>query len=79
MRARLRKAQALACVLDAAGALGPDVTLMDGAGRRAAETLAGVPLSSDVTWSLVADIVTSRRALRARLAAVAADPFDGLW
>lgn len=74
-RARLRKAQALARVLESVGALGADVALIDDTGRRAAEVLAGVPLSSDVTWSLAADILTSRRALAARLSDVARDPF----
>lgn len=68
-RARLAKAQAIARVLDQAGALGADVPLIDDKGRRAAEQLAGVRRSSDETWALVADIVTTRRALICRLPA----------
>lgn len=72
-QARLVKAQAIARVLEDAGAQGADVPLIDARGRRAAEALAGVRRSSDETWTLVADIVATRRALICRLPA---DPFS---
>lgn len=75
-RARLAKANRLADVLEAHGAWGgPDVRLLSDRGRRMVEELAGVPVSSDVTWEMAADLVVSRVALRARLASVVADPF----
>jgi hypothetical protein len=65
-RARLVKAQALACVLMSHGASGAQVRALDAQGRRVAEQLAGVRESSDVTWAMVADIVAARGALAGR-------------
>lgn len=73
--ARVRKAAAIADVLDRAGGLGVDVSLIDDAGRRSAEALAGVRLSSDATWDMVATILSARAAVRARFGS---DPFAGL-
>lgn len=74
-RARLAKAQAIAGVLDRAGAVASDVLLIDAPGRRAAEQLAGVRTGSDETWQMVADILGATHAVLARYAC---DPFEGL-
>lgn len=76
LRARLRKARAIAAVLEGVGALPCEVSGIDETGRRAAEALAGVNLSSDATWAMVADVLSARLALRDRLSALPADPFD---
>lgn len=73
--ARLRKAELLADVLERAGALAVDVALLDAAGRRAAEGLADVSESSDTTWAMVADVLSARAMVKARIAELAADPF----
>lgn len=72
-RARLAKANAIARVLEEAGALGCDIPLLDDKGRRAAEALAGVRRGSDDTWALVADILATRALLASHLPA---DPFS---
>lgn len=59
-RARLAKAQRLADVLERIGASGGDVWGIDAEGRRAAEALAGVRESSEVTWAIVGDILEFR-------------------
>lgn len=80
--ARLRKASALAEVLDRAEkhpatpvAWSVVIGAMSDEGRRAAERLAGVPESSDETWQMVADMLSARAAMRARFGS---DPFEGL-
>lgn len=74
-RARVAKAQKLAQVLLSHGALGPDVAQLPAASRRTVEKLAGVMESSDATWAMVGPIVSTQRALAARIAELAADPF----
>jgi hypothetical protein len=74
VRARLRKAVALAAVLAAHGATGSDVSSLPDEARRTVEELAGVRESSDETWSMAADLVAARRALDA----AGVDPFEGL-
>jgi hypothetical protein len=66
-RARLRKATALAEVLLAHGATGATVAALPEASRRTVEILAGVPVSSDATWQMTADLVGARRALAGRV------------
>ena len=68
MRARANKAGRLAILLEQHGASPADVRVLPPVGRRIAEVLAGVPVSSDATWELVAQFVGAR-------ATVPADPF----
>ena len=61
-----RKATLLANVLAAHGATADQAVALPDEGRRTAEQLAGVGVSSDETWAMVAGILQSAEQDRAR-------------
>jgi len=64
-----RKATLLANVLAAHGATAAQAGALPDEGRRTAEQLAGVSVSSDETWAMVVGILGSREAAKAHEAA----------
>jgi hypothetical protein len=81
--ARLRKALRLADHLDAYRITAAKAASLTAGQRLDVATSAGVKLPSDATWALVVEALERRELHRARaenaiLAAVPADPFQGL-